>query len=332
MNLLCSFFCLVLLPYSWASFERTEDDPVESEILRVIENERINRETRSKIAQIDVITVDTHDKQTCHEILNEISGLRAKGNQNLSELCQQNSDSPYATLYLMKEVNQDEWKRKINFGRLSSAEQSVFTDTRNTFLMSLGVAGFIYMLPESVSKWDKSRLGTGMINKYKENVFEKGLTLDNDDPLINWVGHPISGAIYYQIARHNGYSPMASFGYSALMSTFFWELGVEAFAEPPSIQDLIITPVVGSLVGEVFHRADNYIAENDGEVLGSKSAGSVLMFVFHPMRTISKGINSLFDTRFVKEGQSQIIQRRLEKFNPSDKEIRYIGLEFEFKY
>ncbi|MFZ2890098.1 DUF3943 domain-containing protein, partial [Sulfuricurvum sp.] len=52
------------------------------------------------------------------------------------------------------------------------------------------------------------------------------------------------------MARNDGLSIGESAAFSTLMSTFFWEYGYEAFAEVPSIQDLIFTPLVGSLFGE----------------------------------------------------------------------------------
>ncbi|WP_203249645.1 MULTISPECIES: DUF3943 domain-containing protein [Cysteiniphilum] len=64
-----------------------------------------------------------------------------------------------------------------------------------------------------------------------------------------YIGHPYAGAIYYMAARDSGFGEFESFLYSAFISTFFWEYGVEAFAEVPSIQDLIVTPVDGWLLG-----------------------------------------------------------------------------------
>jgi hypothetical protein len=50
-------------------------------------------------------------------------------------------------------------------------------------------------------------------------------------------------------ARERGLDKWQSFWFSALLSTL-WEFGAEAVAEPVSIQDMIVTPVLGSLVGE----------------------------------------------------------------------------------
>ena len=52
--------------------------------------------------------------------------------------------------------------------------------------------------------------------------------------------------------RDRGYSRHQSFWYSALLSTLY-EFGVEALFEQPSIQDLVVTPVGGALLGEYFY-------------------------------------------------------------------------------
>jgi hypothetical protein len=73
-------------------------------------------------------------------------------------------------------------------------------------------------------------------------------TWDNDAFVTNYIGHPYWGATYYIRARERGFGRLASFGYSALLSTMY-EYGVEAFLERPSNQDLIVTPILGSLLG-----------------------------------------------------------------------------------
>lgn len=71
---------------------------------------------------------------------------------------------------------------------------------------------------------------------------------DSDDFYINYIVHPYRGATYYVRASERGYDRRGAFWYSVLLSTMF-EFGVGALFEAPSIQDLIITPTVGSLVG-----------------------------------------------------------------------------------
>lgn len=149
--------------------------------------------------------------------------------------------------------------------------------------------GILWAMPESVSNWDKEEIKEkGILWKWKENV-KAGPVWDEDDWVLNWITHPYCGGIYYMTARSSGFSRLESFGYSAVMSTFFWEYGVEAFAEVPSIQDLIITPVVGSVVGEGFFYAKKSILRHDHKILKSKFLGYTALVLMDPFNTILDG-------------------------------------------
>lgn len=149
--------------------------------------------------------------------------------------------------------------------------------------------GFLWVMPESVSKWDKQEIREkGFLWKWKENV-KAGPVWDKDNWILNWVTHPYCGGIYYMTARSSGFTVLESFGYSAIMSTFFWEYGIESFAEIPSKQDLIITPVVGSVIGEGFFYAKKSIIRHDKKVLKSRFLGITALFFLDPFNTILDG-------------------------------------------
>ncbi|HQE34487.1 MAG TPA: DUF3943 domain-containing protein [Flavobacterium alvei] len=149
--------------------------------------------------------------------------------------------------------------------------------------------GVLWVMPESVTNWDKEEMrDKGVFWKWKENV-KAGPVWDKDDWVLNWITHPYCGGIYYMTARSSGFTALESFGYSAIMSTFFWEYGIEAFAEVPSIQDLIITPVVGSVVGEGFFYAKKSIVRHDKKVLKSRFLGITTLFLMDPFNTILDG-------------------------------------------
>ena len=108
------------------------------------------------------------------------------------------------------------------------------------------VAGTLWVLPESVTKWtDEQKRAT--LNKWAKNV--QSATWDKDPAWINYIGHPYWGATYYIRARERGFDEFGSFLYSALLSALY-EYGIEAFFERPSYQDLIVTPVGGTLIGK----------------------------------------------------------------------------------
>lgn len=71
---------------------------------------------------------------------------------------------------------------------------------------------------------------------------------DGDDWMTNYIGHPLSGASAFVFFKNFGFSNKASFFATFLQSTLF-EYTVEAWKQPPSAVDLIVTPLVGSLIG-----------------------------------------------------------------------------------
>jgi hypothetical protein len=103
--------------------------------------------------------------------------------------------------------------------------------------------GVIFLLPEDVSHWSGKSHG---LDQWVHNVSRP--TFDEDSWWLNYIAHPYVGAVYYIRARERGFGPWSSFAYSALASAAY-EFGAEAFFEKPSIQDLIVTPVGGALLG-----------------------------------------------------------------------------------
>lgn len=152
------------------------------------------------------------------------------------------------------------------------------------------VFGILYVLPESATQWDKEQMKKeGITQKWKSNV-KKGPVIDNDNFFFNYVTHPWCGAGYYMTARSCGFKWYESFGYSVFMSTCFWEYGVEAFAEIPSVQDIIITPVVGSVFGEGCFYAKKSIIRHDKKILKSKILGLAALFCMDPFNTVVDGL------------------------------------------
>lgn len=195
--------------------------------------------------------------------------------------------------------------------------------------------GVLWMLPETSTGWDKEKIqNTGAINNYFKNI-KNGPVWDHDKPIYNYVGHPLAGAAYYTMARHRGLDRMQSFGYSFMMSTFFWEFGFEAFAEKPSIQDLIVTPVIGSTLGEMLYQIEHKIDENDGQILGSKTLGKIVKVILNPMGSVSIGINRVLGKKFIQESQSEIVLRSDADSFHSDNGIHignYIGFRVRFLF
>ncbi|MGH9317484.1 MAG: DUF3943 domain-containing protein [Thermoanaerobaculia bacterium] len=117
-----------------------------------------------------------------------------------------------------------------------------------TELVSLGI---LLLSPQLVTQWSDDPLSNAAEN------LKRAWTLppvwDNDGWYHNYVGHPYAGSIYYNMLRSQGATQMQSFLFSTLQCVLF-EYVIEAVAERPSIQDLIFTSTLGSVLGEVFHR------------------------------------------------------------------------------
>ena len=141
----------------------------------------------------------------------------------------------------------------------------------------------LQMLPEDATAWNKEAITSVPLFKRWVNHVKEGPVIDKDNPIFNYALHPYAGAAYFMSARSQGFNFLGSFLYSAFISTVFWEYGIEAFMEIPSIQDLIITPVCGSIIGEGFYRAKRWIVENGYEVLGSRALGYILAFIVDPV-------------------------------------------------
>ncbi len=71
---------------------------------------------------------------------------------------------------------------------------------------------------------------------------------DGDSWVTNYIGHPLMGATIYAFYRDRGLSRRQSVAGAFLQSTLF-EYTVEGWKKPPSGVDLIVTPLVGSLIG-----------------------------------------------------------------------------------
>lgn len=125
---------------------------------------------------------------------------------------------------------------------------------------SMGI--FLLLMPDDITNWhkqDKFKLNV-MMSQYKSS-FTKPPVIDFDYWYINYLGHPYQGSFYFNSIRSRG----GTFWESTLFNlgqSCFWEYVWEGGLEQPSIQDLLVTPIFGSLVGELSHRATKSMARN----------------------------------------------------------------------
>lgn len=151
----------------------------------------------------------------------------------------------------------------------------------------IGAAAVTYVMPESFSGWSEEQKRSSF-DKYWRNFGAP--VWDKDKYYVNYVIHPYWGATYYTRARERGLDQTSSFVYSVMMSTMF-EYGAECFAEKPSLQDLIVTPVVGSLLGGyVFEPLRNFIKSKQD----LRWYDHALLIATDPIGLLSTGVEKLF--------------------------------------
>jgi len=200
---------------------------------------------------------------------------------------------------------------------LTKSEKKIIEDTLYLQGFMLTTIGILYMLPESVTKWDPDEAnGQNLGKKWKDNVSD-GPVIDEDGSVINYIGHPVSGAIYYTMARNDDLDPFQSFMFSFIMSSFIWESGYEAFAEVPSIQDLISTPIVGALMGEYMYYLEQKLDKNRGMIWGSSSLGNISYFFLNPMGQMADGLSEWLDLSITMkfETYQETTMIRQEQYN-----------------
>ena len=165
---------------------------------------------------------------------------------------------------------------------LPSRYRKTYEDFISLQILSTSVIMGLWLLPEDVSQWDHDKIRSrNIFNNWYENI-KSGPVQDTDAWAINYIGHSLSGAYFYTLARNNGLTVAEATTFNFMMSTFYWEYGVEAFFEIPSAQDLWITPILGSLLGEQFYQWELKIRANEGKVWGSENFGAFILVLLNP--------------------------------------------------
>lgn len=110
---------------------------------------------------------------------------------------------------------------------------------------------------------------------------------DDDNFQVNQIGHPLQGAMYYSVARANG------FGYlSGLMWTTAGSIHWEYFMEtaPPAMNDLVTTRMGGAMLGEMTWRlAEDISGESGGEPWGWVRRTAA--FLINPIHGMDRLVN-----------------------------------------
>ena len=236
-----------------------------------------NKESQEKdtLFKVSVFTIDTRNQKICFDTRSKLKEHTIVSSSDLEDFCKENKGGPYSSIII---VNSKQRNEGI-FEKLLFTQTDI--DRQNGKFIFLGLSGVYLSLllqNSAVSVDDLSK-------KYIDNIVS-GPVWDEDSWAINYIGHPYAGASYYVVARHAGLDKTYSFAYNTFMSTFFWEYGVEALAEPPSIQDLVVTPILGSALGEVFMVWSKKIQNQGGKLFQSEKLGTLALIFMNPMGSL----------------------------------------------
>jgi hypothetical protein len=148
--------------------------------------------------------------------------------------------------------------------------------------VEMGLLAVTASLPKSWTGWSAHFVRDGV--NHLGRAYTEPPVMDTDWWFHNYVGHPIGGSIYYNAVRSQGASQRQSTFFTFVLSTQ-WEYFFEAFAERPSIQDLIVTPVAGTILGELSHRLTLQLKKG-----GTNFGEKVLILITNPMHAAFAGL------------------------------------------
>ena len=196
------------------------------------------------------------------------------------------SFSVYSNQYFKGKIDSTKLGIKPTYQHLLLNEYSSFWKKAGRGELLIGgieVIGMVtlMLMPKEVTKWEP-----GWIKAAEKNLiraFSTPPVWDKDDWALNYIGHPIAGTYYYNAVRSQNATRWQSFLFATVQSCI-WEYVIEGVAERPSIQDLIVTPIFGALLGEPIHLATMGMRKN-----GFRFFEKVFVLVFNPMFVINNG-------------------------------------------
>jgi hypothetical protein len=146
-------------------------------------------------------------------------------------------------------------------------------------LYSVNVLGYYLINKDEIEQ-------NATLQKYLTNL-SKSTNFDNDRPTVNWGIHVYTGSLLYQTFRARSYSKTDAFLLTTLQSALF-ELTIEIVEEPSSVEDLVNTPVFGSLLGRGLELGSFPLLNSDSgflRILGHLMNPPTLLGSFYEGRT-----------------------------------------------
>jgi hypothetical protein len=132
----------------------------------------------------------------------------------------------------------------------------------NVGLLGIEVGVYWSDFSSSVVDWQFPDLGTKLTSN-------EAFRFDDNLLTTNYVFHPFAGTSHYAVTRSNGFGVWGGFA-AAAGSSAIYELLLE-WKELVSLNDLVVTPIGGTAMGEFFYQLGNYI--NSEPPAGQSHAG-----------------------------------------------------------
>lgn len=141
----------------------------------------------------------------------------------------------------------------------------------------VSINGLVYSFDRIIGK---PKVNTNPFKAALDNISGK-YVFDTSLFITNFIGHPYHGALYTMAARSNGLSYYMTIPYN-FAGSYMWEIGAEA--ELPSINDLIVTPLSGVMVGEMLFRISESFYHS-----GNK-AKKIVSYVINPISIVERNV------------------------------------------
>lgn len=195
-----------------------------------------------------------------------------------------------------KKVSQGKFKLLNRSYRDSSSNKLILLNQHQSFahkiilgeIHSFGYGvmsmALMYGLPYRITNWKNQN--PKQYGEHMKRAFTHAPVFDPDGWYINYIGHPYQGSIYYNSVRSQGAKWWQAFLFDT-GNILIWEYVIESGNEQPSIQDMLTTPIAGSLLGECIHQATMAMSKN-----GFRWYEKVLVCVFNPTFAINNGFRS----------------------------------------
>lgn len=160
-------------------------------------------------------------------------------------------------------INKLEVKNATHLERYEFVHVNRINISKSERLLTFGSVYLVQWASYFGTQWTNIQ-DNGSFENWYSNMFSVHMDKDSFD--FNLVQHSFAGSHYYLFYRSRGYTKPSSLLWSVL-STLMFEFTVETATEPPSVQDIYQTPVLGALLGIGFESLSKYLISNDHNLI-----------------------------------------------------------------